>query len=155
LRNNRLTLVVTAVLALGLVVSTTVAMAQDAAVTPEDVLSTPAESTPMVLLSRTHPLRVGQANVSLTETLGGIKLMVKITDQGRQSELNSWINVYGTGHFGSRGIPMALVSPGVYAGIANLANIDELAVRVTRPGSSRVLYVGIPGTRLGWRCDDQ
>ena len=153
MRNSKLTLAAISVLALGLILSATAVMAQDAVITGADVLSIPAESTPMVLLSRTHALTAGQANVTLTETLGGIKLMVKVTDQGRQPDLSTYVNVYGTGFFGSRNIPVALVSPGVWAGMANLANVDELAVRVTRPGSSRVLYVGIPGDRLGWRCE--
>jgi len=152
LRNRKLALMVAAALTLGLVAVTT-APAQDAALTGADVLSIPAESTPMVLLSRTHALTVGQANVTLTETLGGIKLMVKVTDAGRQPDPHCCVNVYGSGFFGSRNIPVALVSPGVWAGMANLANVDELAVRVTRPGGSRVLYVGVPGERLGWRCE--
>jgi len=151
LRNHKLVLSVAILLA----VSATVASAQDVAVGPEDILSTPAEATPLVLLSRTHALPAGAANISLTETLGGIKLMVKITDPGRQPDPSASVSVYGTGHFGSRGLTLAWVSPGVYASMANLANLDELAVRVTRSGASRVLNVGIPGVRLGWRCDNQ
>jgi hypothetical protein len=155
LRNNKLALMVAVALTLSLMAGVTVALAQDAALTSESILSTPAWPTPMVLVSSTHALGAGEANVTVTETLGGMKLMVKVTDTGRQPDPFCRINVYGSGFFGSRNIRMALVSPGVWAGMANLANIDEVAVRVTRPGSSRVLYVGIPGERLGWRCEQR
>lgn len=122
---------------------------------PKCVLSTPPAATPLVLVSRTAALYSGEVNVSLTETLGGVKLMAKITDRSGQPDPNSSVSVYGTGHFGSRGLKLARVSAGVFAGMANLGNLDELAVRVHRPGTSQVVYVGIPGRHLGGRCGGQ
>ncbi|MCE5240222.1 hypothetical protein LLH23_17300 [bacterium] len=160
MRRDRCVWVAMAVLVLWLVVGASVAMAQTAADpndgdTPARILGTPPEATPMVLVSRTHALGAGQANVTVTERLGGVRLMVKITDAARQPDPLASVGVYGTGFFGSRCLRLAPVSPGVYACMANLADVDELAVRVTRPGLSRVYYVGLPGTRLGWRCEER
>ncbi len=132
----------------------TLSLAQEAAYIPPPgqaahcVLSTPCPSMPLVLLSRTFALPRGVANVSVTETLGGLKLMIKITDQRGQPLSDAAVRAYGTGHFGSRGFSLARISPGVFATMANLANIDELAVRISTSGGSRVLYIGLPGCRV-------
>jgi hypothetical protein len=115
-------------------------------------LNTPPQATPLVLLATTRPLYAGEVNVSLTENVGGIELMAKVTDRYRQPDPRTSVRVYGTGHFGSRGFTLASVSPGVWATMANLADIDELAVRVKQAGHSQLLYVGIPGHRLGSGC---
>lgn len=140
----------------------TLSMAQEAAYTPPSgraahcVLSTPCPSMPLVLLSRTFALPRGVANVSVTETLGGLKLMIKITDQRGQPLSSATVRAYGTGHFGSRRFSLAPVSPGVFATMANLAQIDELAVRVSTIGGSRVFYMGLPGCRVSKHscCED-
>lgn len=116
-------------------------------------LSIPVESTPLVVLSKTTGSAPSR-NVTLTiaETLGGFKTMLTITGPTGQPDPAATVRIYGTGFFGSRRIPVTLITPGTYGAMANLASIDELAVRVCWPGYSKLLYFGIPGERLGFRC---
>jgi hypothetical protein len=160
LRRASLVPVALAVLVLGWAVGASVAVAQtvagpDDAETAASLLGTPPEAMPLVLVSQTRAFGSGQGNVTLTERLGGIRLMVKVTDADGQPDRWASVHVYGTGFFGGRGLKLAWVSRGVYARMANLADLRELAVRVTRPGRSQVYHVGLPGLRLGWRCEQR
>lgn len=116
-------------------------------------LSIPVESTPLVVLSKTTDSAPSRDVIlTIAETLGGFKTMLTVTGPSGQPDPAATVRVYGTGFFGSRRIPMTLISPGTHGAMANLANIDELAVRVRWPGYSKILYFGIPGERLGFRC---